>query len=481
MNYGIVIRVLGNLLLFKAASLLLPLAVAIIDQGPDVRAFLLSMTITAVVALAMRQAPRVRGDLRVRDALLIVVFGWFLVSSFGALPFVLSGSIPSWIDAFFESVSGLTTTGATILDDIEPLASGVLFWRSFLHWLGGMGILVLALAILPMAGVGGFHIFRAESPGPISDKLVPKLKDTAKILYTSYLGLTVFQVILLLLGGMSLYDALIHTFGTVGTGGFSSYNDSIGAFDSSYIRLVISFFMVAAGVNFSLYYALYQGNWRRVVRSDELKLYLGIVLTATVLITLSLQGHVVGSLWIRFQHALFQVSSFVTTTGYTTVDYEQWPAFAQAVLFFLMFVGGSAGSTAGGIKVVRWLVAGKIIRHEMRKILHPRAYSSLHVNGRPIAAETINTVVAFLFLYGLLFLGGSLLIALLEQTDILSAASSAAATLGNIGPGFGIVGPEETYSHFSHASNLLLAMLMLLGRLELFTFFLLFTPNFWRQ
>ncbi len=481
MNYGIVIKVLGNLLLFKAASLLLPLAVALNDNGPDTRAFVVSIILTVVAALLMRQLPKEDGALRVREALLIVVLGWFLVSSFGALPFILSGSIPSVVDAFFESVSGLTTTGATIIDDIEVLPSGVLFWRSFLHWLGGMGILVLALAILPMAGVGGFHIFRAESPGPISDKLVPKLKDTAKILYTAYLGLTALQVILLLFGGMTFYDSLIHTFGTVGTGGFSTYNDSIGAFDSAYIRMIISIFMVAAGVNFALYYALYQGNWRRAFRSDELRLYLGIVAVSTVLITLSMQGQFYDSLWQSFQHAFFQASSFITTTGYTTADYEQWPALAQTVLFFLMFVGGSAGSTAGGIKVIRWLVAGKIIRHEMRKILHPRAYSSLHVNGRPIAAETINSVVAFLFLYGLIFLGGSLLVAMFEGTTILSAASSAAATLGNIGPGFGIVGPGETYSHFSHASKLVLAMLMLLGRLELFTFFLLFTPSFWRQ
>jgi len=480
-NYGIVTKVLGNLLLFETAAFALPLVVAIMHRGPDIGAFSYSILITAAVALPMSRLPRPKSDLRVKEALLIVALGWLLVSSFGSLPFLLSGSIPSAMDAFFESVSGLTTTGATIIDDIEQLPEGILFWRSFMHWLGGMGILVLALAVLPMAGVGGFHIFKAESPGPISDKLVPKLKDTAKILYTAYLGLTVIQGLLLYFGGMSVYDALLHTFGTVGTGGFSNYNDSIAAFDSSFLRMVIAVFMVAAGVNFSLYYALYQGNFRRMWRSDELKLYLLIIMTAALLITVSLQASNYGSVWERFQHAFFQASSFTTTTGYTTTDYEQWPEFAQSILFFLMFVGGSAGSTGGGIKVVRWLVAGKLIGYELRKILHPRAFVTLHVSGRAVPQETITGIVAFLFLYGMIFVVSSVVLSLLEGVPFISAASSAAATLGNIGPGFGVIGPGETYSHFTIPSKALMSLLMFLGRLELFTFFLLFTPAFWKQ
>lgn len=481
MNYGSVTKVLGNLLLFEAAAMILPLLVALINQGPDLRAFFFSTAITGAVGLAMSRLPRASGTVKIRDALLIVALGWFLVSFFAALPFFLSSSIPSYLDAFFEAVSGLTTTGATIIDQIEGLPLGVLFWRSFLHWLGGMGILVLVLAILPMAGVGGFHVFRAESPGPTSDKLVPKLGDTAKILYTAYLGLTILQILLLRFGGMGWYDSLVHTFGTVGTGGFSTYDASIGAFDSAYLRMVVAVFMVAAGVNFALYFALYQKDWRRVVKSEELRIYLGIVITATIIVTWSLQGQFYSCLWERFQHAFFQVSSFVTTTGYGTADYSQWPPVARAVIFFLMFVGGSAGSTAGGIKVIRWLMAAKIVGHQMRKIVHPRAFIALHINGRSIPENTINSVVAFLFLYLFIIAGSTIFLMLWDKIDLESAISSAAATLGNIGPGFGVIGPGETYSNFSGPSKSLLILLMLLGRLELFTFFLLFTPSFWRQ
>jgi len=380
---------------------------------------------------------------------------------------------------FFETVSGLTTTGATIINDIEVLPKGILFWRSFTHWLGGMGILVLTLAILPAIGVGGFQIFKAESPGPVSDKLVPRMKDTAKILYTAYLGITILQTVLLYFGGMSLYEALVHTFGTVGTGGFSTRNASVGAFNS-YIQVTIAIFMIASGINFSLYYDLYKGRWKQVIKNSELKFYLSIIAIATILITINLNGKIYTTITETFKHALFQVGTIITTTGYATVDFDQWPTFSKGILFALMFVGGCAGSTGGSIKNIRLLILFKLVRREISKILHPRAFIPVKINNKSISPDVTASVASFFFLYMLLFIVGTLLISL-EGIGLISAASSVAATLGNIGPGFELVGPSQTYSHFSIPSKLLFSLLMLFGRLELFTVFILLMPSFWKD
>ncbi|TCK92622.1 trk system potassium uptake protein TrkH [Natranaerovirga hydrolytica] len=480
MNYGIVSKVLGNLLLFEAGILVFPLLISLYTKESDTLAFVYSIAIILFVGLMMSKVPRPSKKIKAKEALSIVAGGWLLVSFFGSLPFVLSGSIPSMVDAFFETVSGLTTTGATLINDIEALPKGILFWRSLTHWLGGMGILVLTLAILPAIGVGGFQIFKAESPGPVSDKLVPRMKDTAVILYTVYLGITVLQIILLYIGGMSLYESVIHTFGTVGTGGFSTRNDSIGAFGSNYIHFVIAIFMIASGVNFSLYYDLYKGRWKDVVKNSELKFYFSIIAGAVFLITINLYGNVYTSLFETFRNALFQVGAIITTTGYTTVDYEQWNVFSQLIIFLLMFVGGCAGSTGGSIKNIRLLVLVKMIKREISKILHPRAYVPIKLNGKSISQDVVSSVTGFFFLYILIFIVGTLLISL-EGIGMVSAASSIAATLGNIGPGFEMVGPTQTYSDFSAWSKMLFSLMMLFGRLELFTIFILLMPSFWKK
>ncbi|MCK5763839.1 MAG: TrkH family potassium uptake protein, partial [Clostridiales bacterium] len=356
---------------------------------------------------------------------------------------------------------------------------GILFWRSFTHWVGGMGILVVAVAILPIMGAGGLHVFRAESPGPITDKITPRIKDTAKLLYVTYIIITLAEIILLMLGGMSIYEAAIHTFGTVGTGGFSTRNSSIGAFNSPYIFIVISIFMIMSGANFSLYYDLYKGKWKEVFKNSELRLYLGIIVTAVVLITINMNFAHYHNIWESFMHSLFQTSSIITTTGYTTANFDTWTPFSKGILYLLMFVGGSAGSTGGSIKVVRILVLFKLILREIQKIFHPRAVVAVKIGNKAIPNDVLNSIASFFFLYMILFGLGTLVISL-EGLDLISSSSAVAATLGNIGPGFGAVGATNTYSGFSVFSKWLLSFFMLAGRLELFTVIALFSPKFWK-
>ena len=479
MNYGTVLKVIGNLIVFEAFALVAPLGISFYYGSSDLQAIINTIIILLVVGYPLTKLKVTRQHVRTREAIAIVTLGWFVVSAFGALPFMFSGALPSFTDAFFETVSGLTTTGATVITNIEILPEGLLFWRSFLHWIGGMGILVLALAIMPTIGVGAFQIFKAETPGPIADKIAPKMRDTAKILYTAYLGITIIETILLMLGGMSLYDALIHTFGTVGTGGFSNYNSSIGHFNSYYIYTVISVFMIMSGVNFSLYYDLYRGKIRNIFKNVEFKVYISIILASTLLVYLNISGTYATD-FQDFIQSLFQVSSMMTTTGYATTNFDLWPDFSKAILFILMFVGGSAGSTGGSIKVIRLIILFKLIKREVQKLLHPRATLPVQLNGKMLTADVISSVTGFFFLYMLLFAGGTLLISF-ENIGLLSAASAVAATLGNIGPGFDFVGPTQTYALFSVPSKWILSFMMLFGRLELFTLFLLMTPSYWRK
>lgn len=481
MKHRVVFKVLGYLMLIIALGMVPPFLIAFFLHQSDMIPFLISIIATTIFGVSLifintQNATRINA----RDGIAIVTLGWLFASIFGALPFYLSGSVPSYIDAFFETVSGFTTTGATIITDIEVLPRGILFWRSFTHWIGGMGILVVAVAILRVLGSGGFHIFKAESPGPVADRIVPRIKDTAKILYTAYIAISLIEFVLLLLGGMSAYESAIHTFGTLGTGGFSTRNASIGAFDSSYIFIVISIFMIMSGVNFSLYYDLVRGKWKDVFQNSELRLYLGIIATAVILITLN-TGLTFYSNWFEaFKHALFQVSSLMTTTGYTSFDYEQWDTFSKAILFMLMFVGGSAGSTGGSIKVVRILALIKLVQREFTKILHPRSVVSVKINKQSVPDDTLMNIASFFMLYMLIFIMGTVLISL-EGIGLLGAGSAVAATLGNIGPGFDFVGPTTTYAAFSDATKMLLSFFMLLGRLELFTVLALLTPKFWKS
>lgn len=480
MNYSVVAKLVGILLLLEAALMLPAQFISIYYNQSDKGAFFISILIIAAVGFALTRFKTTNQKIRTKEGLAIVALGWLLTAVFGALPFVISGSIPSYVDAFFETVSGLTTTGATIIKDIEVLPKGILFWRSFTHWIGGMGILVFTIALLPIFGVGGFQIFKAESPGPVADKVVPRIKDTAKILYITYISFTVIEFVLLLLGGMSLYDAALHTFGTVGTGGFSTKNASIGAFDSTYIHLVITFFMILSGANFSLYFAVYKGKWRDAIKNEELRLYLLIILFATVLIGTNLYFTTYEASGTSFRDALFQVSSIITTTGYVTADFDQWPTFSKSILFVLMFIGGSAGSTSGGIKIIRILVMLKFVKREIKKIFHPRALIPIRIQNKTLSSDVNASISSFFTLYLFLFILGTILISL-EDIGIESAASAVAVTLGNVGPGFGFVGATQTYSEFSNFSKLVLSALMLFGRLELFTIIALIVPKTWRN
>ncbi|MFW6313620.1 MAG: TrkH family potassium uptake protein, partial [Spirochaetota bacterium] len=401
MNLVLVCKVIAVLLLVVVAFMIAPIVVALLTgEHQIIRAFLIPMVcviIVATVYLALTRGSR--NGLSTRAGFLLVTLSWMSAAAIGALPFTISGWIPNYADAFFESMSGFTTTGATILTDIEALPASLLFWRSLTHWLGGMGIIVLTVAILPLLGVGGFQIMKAEAPGPSVDRLTPRITHTAKILWFIYLGLTAVETLLLMAGGLSLYDALTHTFGTLATGGFSPKASSVGHYASPYVEVVITVFMMAAGVNFILYYRLLIGRLRVVRQNTELKAYLGIFVVATLATAISLVGGAYESFAESLRHAGFQVASILTTTGYATADFAQWPALAQAILFALMFVGGSAGSTGGGLKVVRIVTVMKQGFNEMRYLVYPRGVFSIRLNGDSMRKDVIYSIAGFVFLY----------------------------------------------------------------------------------
>ncbi|ASW44185.1 TrkH family potassium uptake protein [Clostridium isatidis] len=480
MNYGIVIKVLGKILSLEALLMLPSLLIAVYYGQSDVLAFIKCIILIGVVGYLMTKVKCKNNKINGKEGLAIVTFGWILASFFGSLPYVFSGSIPSLVGAFFETVSGFTTTGSTVLTDIEIIPKGILFWRSFTIWLGGMGILVFGVAVLPSIGASGFQIFKAESPGPIKDRIVPKIKETAKILYTTYSIITATLMILLLIGGMPLYDSINHAFSTIGTGGFSIKNLSIGAYNSSYIHIIISIFMILSGINFSLYYALYKGKWRDVLKNSELKFYLGLVFTTVVLISINLLITSYDNISIALRDSFFQISAIITTTGFSTVDFDQWPTFSKAILFLLMFVGGCAGSTAGGMKNIRIVALLKLVKRQIVKTFHPRAMIPVKIDGRAISSDTTAGITSFFVLYIGIFVVGTIIISL-EGFDFMSSASAVATALGNVGPGFGVIGPMFNFSVFSDFSIFLLSILMLLGRLELFTIIALFAPSKWKN
>ena len=472
--------VIGRILLTEAALLMLPTAVAAV-YGEAVLPFLIPALLLAVIGLALGLRSPKRSSLYARDGFAVVALAWVLMSVFGALPFVISGDIPHFVDAFFETVSGFTTTGASILTEIEPLGRGVLFWRSFTHWVGGMGVLVFVMAILPMsAGDGhGMHLMRAEVPGPSVGKLVSRMGDTAKILYGIYLALTLLEIALLLLGGMPLFDACIHAFGTAGTGGFSCRNLSVGAYDSVYFDVVIGVFMLLFGVNFNLYYFLLIKRFRDVFRSEELRAYLLIVGAAVAAIAADIV-HIYGTVGRSLRYAFFQVASIITTTGYATADFNVWPEFSRAILVILMFVGACAGSTGGGIKVARVVILCKTSLGDMRKMLHPNAVTTVRFEGKPLTDRSIRSVHLFLTVYILIFTASVLLLSL-ERFDLVTTFTAVAACINNIGPGLEVVGPMGNFAAFSPAAKLLLAFNMLVGRLEIFPMLLLFAPSIWKR
>lgn len=480
MNRRMVLKSIGTVLCIEAVCMLPSLAVSLIYRQGDTVSFILSILAVAAVGFGLRLVRPVTTNIYARDGFAIVALGWLLVSAFGALPFVISGAAPSIVDAMFESASGFSTTGASILTNIEASPRGILFWRSFTHWMGGMGVLILMIAILPSVKANTLHIMKAEAPGPSPGKFVPKIRQTAKILYLIYVALTAVEVVFLLAGGMPLYDALIHAFGTASTGGFSSRNASIAAYGSVYIETVITVFMLMFGVNFTLYYTALKGNIKSVLRDEELRFYAGAVVTAIILITLNINGAVYQSTGESVRHAAFQVGSIITTTGYATTDFNVWPVLSQCILVLLMFVGASAGSTGGGIKCVRIVLLFKIIKREIDKIIHPQAVKPVKLNGRAVEEGILSGVMAFFFFSMLIFVVAVLAVAL-EGRDIVSSVSAVAACLNNIGPGLGLVGPAGNYAGLSMFSKGILSVCMIVGRLEIYPVMLLCFPSFWRR
>ena len=477
MNIRMIGFVLGRILLVEAGLLTLPLAVALLYREPAMPWLITMAALVVCGALLSFRKPE-RTALYAKDGFAAVALVWLLMSAFGALPFVLSGDILHYVDAFFETVSGFTTTGASILPAVEPLSRGSLFWRSFTHWVGGMGVLVFVMAILPMSDGHTMHILRAEMPGPTAGKLVSRMSDTAKILYGIYFVMTAVMILLLVLGGMDLFDACIHAFGTAGTGGFSSRNASVGAYNSAYIDIVTGIGMLAFGVNFNLYFFLLVRRFREVLRSEELWVYLGIVAASTAAIAANILS-LYDSVGTALRHTFFQVSSVITTTGYATVDFGQWPVFSKTVLVLLMFVGGCAGSTAGGLKVTRIVTLAKAAVMDMRKMLHPNAVINVRMEGRALPEKQVRGVRAYLSIY-ILILCGSWLLLSLAGFDELTTFTAVVTCINNVGPGLNMVGPTGNFGFFAPWAKLLLSFDMLAGRLELFPMLLLFAPSIWR-
>ncbi len=480
MNLRAVIHIVGLLLVFEGLSMMAPLGFSLYYAEGDTLAILISVFICSGVGFFISRLSRNHTDLRLREGFAVVVFGWTAMAAFGALPFVISRAIPSYTDAFFETMSGFSTTGASILTNIEAMPHGLLFWRSETHWLGGMGIIVLSLAILPFLGVGGMQLFKAEAPGPVVDKLTPRIKETAKILCGVYVLISLVETILLLFGGLSLFDALCHTFGTMATGGFSTKNASIAHFNSLYIEWVIILFMFLAGTNFSLHYRLLKGQWNVYHLDREFRFYFILVLILTAITAPIVYFTKTPSIGAALRSAIFQVVSITTTTGFVTDDFELWGRGGQLVILCLMFIGGCAGSTGGSIKIIRVML---ILKHgvtEIKKLLHPNAYLPVRLGGRVVPPEVVTNILAFFIIYMLIFAAGSVVMSVLGL-DLITAISSVAATLGNVGPGLGDVGPLDNYAHVPTAGKWLLAFFMLLGRLELYTVIILFVSEFWKK
>ncbi len=480
MNLKALLYLLGALIIFLAATMILPVIVSLIYREDDLIPLLISAGITAVFGALLFFTCRIKHELRIREGFALVTFAWLGFALFGALPFYLSGYIPSFTDAFFETMSGFTTTGATILQDIEILPHGLLFWRSFTHWLGGMGIILLSLAILPLLGVGGMQLYKAEVPGPEHDKLSPRIKDTAKILWEVYILISLVEAVLLYFGGMNIFDSLCHTFGTMATGGFSTKNTSVGYYNSAFIDYVIIVFMLIAGINFSLHYNALKGDVKSYIKSPETLFFLLLIGVGTLAIGLDIYLFHNYSAGNAIRKSLFQSVSIITTTGYGTDDYEQWGAASQLVLFVFMFLGGCAGSTGGAMKIIRSLVLLKFGRNEIRRLIHPSAVLPVRIGHRTIPREIVSNIAGFFLIYMVIYVIGVILMAMLGL-DILTALGSVAATIGNIGPGLGSVGPTDNYAHIPATGKWILSFMMLVGRLEIYPVIILLTTTFWRK
>ncbi len=482
LNKKVISKILCAVMALIGIAMLVPCAVSLYYKEPvAAKSFAVcAIPMIALGSLGVAFLPKQDNSvIRMRDGFFIVASTWLVMSLIGCLPFVISGAIPNFADAFFETASGFTTTGSTILSDIESMPRGMLFWRSFTHWLGGMGVLVLTIALLPMLGIGGQKIMRAETTGPTMDKISFTINEGAKKLYMIYGLFTVIEMILLGICGMDFFDASTHAFGTLGTGGFSTYGDSIAHFGSLPIELIITFFMLVAGVNFNIYYMLFSGKGLSAFNDPEFKTYLGIVGGSTIFISVMLTlSKTCSGFGESLRQSVFQVASIISSTGFATADFELWPSACKFVIIMLMFVGGCASSTAGGLKVIRVILLGKLIRRGVQNRLSPRAVTVVKLGGKEVSDETLNGVAAFTSLYAMLLFIGTFIVSC-SGVDNITAFTSALTCLSNIGPGFNLVGPTCNFGFYPGFIKILLSVYMIAGRLELFTIALLFTKDFW--
>lgn len=481
-NIKAISKVLGILLMMNAGFMALCLPVSIYYGEHDLMAIASSAAITALVGFSMKFFTRKLPDkeLKKRDGYIVVTSGWIFMSIFGALPFVLSNSIPDFTNAFFETISGYTTTGASILNDIEAVPKGILLWRSLTQWIGGMGIIVLAVAILPFLGIGGMQLFVAEAPGITPDKLQPRIQDTAKRLWFIYVGLTVAEAILLYFGGMTIYDAVNHSLTTMATGGFSTKNASAAHYDSPFIQYVLIVFMFLAGTSFTLTYYALKRNFKKVFKNEEFIVYTIFTIVIALIVTITVFIATDSGLEKSFRDSLFQVVSIITTTGFVSADYTAWAPFLTTLFFILLLVGGSAGSTAGGVKVIRHVVLFKNSFLELKRQLHPSAVIPVRISGKAIEQGVVSNVLAFIMIYILVMILGVILLSTMN-VDFDTAFGAVATSLGNVGPGIGNVGPLDNFYNIPAPGKWLLSFLMLLGRLELFTVLMLLSPYFWKK
>ncbi len=479
LNIRLIFHIIGIVLFFESLFLLIDIPVSLIYGGSDFFPILASYLITALtgVSLFLFTRHNLVKEPTIKESFLIVGLSWLLLSLFGALPYLISRSIPNFVNAFFESVSGFTTTGSSILTDIEALPKGILFWRSETHWIGGMGIIVLILAIFPFYNIGGTQLFTAEGSMISFEKLRPRVIETAKRLWGIYLSLTVLEIIFLRLGGMNLFDSICHSFGTIATGGFSTKNDSLMGY-SPYIQYVVTIFMFLSGANFALHYFFIKGDYKRVFANEEFRIYSFIILIATFIISIVLfkNGR---SIEAAFREALFQVVSIITATGFASADYLLWPTYAWVIIFSLMFIGACVGSTGGGIKIVRHLIVYKHVKSYFNKLFHPNSVNIIRYNESVISSQLMRSIFAFYFLYLLIFIFGSFLMTTLGL-DLESAMGSVITTLGGIGPGIGTVGPASNFAAVPAAGKIALTFFMIIGRLEIYSFLIIFTPVFWK-
>lgn len=477
MNYRIIFNTLGWVMNIEALCMVLPLICAII-YNESVLAFLLPIVFCLLVGIPFTiRAPRNK-TMYAKEGFIIVALSWIAISIFGAFPLMISGVIPDFYGAFFETVSGFTTTGASVISDLSVVPKSIIFWRSFTHWIGGMGVLVFLVALLPLSGGSNMYLVKAESPGPSVSKLVPKVKSTAKILYLIYIGMTIIQLILFLCGGMPLFESLTLTFGTAGTGGFSIVNSGFADY-SSYVQIVCTVFMILFGIDFSVYYLIVLGRFKDAIRSSEVRTYLSIITVSIILIASNCLS-MYSSVGETIKHSAFQVGSIITTTGYSSVDFNLWPEFSKTILVILMFIGACAGSTGGGMKVSRIMILVKTIVKEIKIAVHPRATHKVTMNGRVVAHETIRATNVFMVSYFVIFFI-SLLIISTDNLGFTTNFTAVAATINNIGPGLDMVGPTSNFGVYSSFSKLVLSFNMLLGRLEIFPLLTLFSPFTWKK